>query len=425
MALSNSKLLIRDYENIRDILRRMYIYGCFTRDDYIEMGYGGRKYDNEQRRINAYLPNKFIRKRRDGKKVIQYCKYNLDDKIGNYLEETYRNKSFTLLDIMSYFFVLQILNEQTELTLPDLLEAMPVGSDKVEFTKDNLRVKLDELVKTGLILSRKEGKNVFYRIGKDILEDLSDEELQNIYLFLDFLRNTAPLDVPYYFLQKKIKLYLLSERNIEVQEVDIFKFRQNHLFNSLDNEVLLLCLQAIQQKIKISIERINNILINDALPIKVIHDSTYGRQYLIFFNTTSNEVNIARIDQIKKITLVKQMTDSEARIVEDNINFDSNSWCTSSRQDRDQEIVILFRFDEVNEAFVLNRIKREGHGGELRRIAANKYEYRKMVSDPNEMIPWVRSFGERATVITSGTAMTEKLLKEDWEKAVAKYESIS
>ena len=425
MALSNSKLLIRDYENIRDILRRMYIYGCFTRDDYIEMGYGGRKYDNEQRRINAYLPDKFIRKRREGKKVIQYCKYNLDDKIGNYLAETYRNKSFTLLDIMAYFFVLQVLNDQRELTLPELLEALPVGSDKVEFTKDNLRVKLDELVKTGLILSRKEGKNVFYRIGDDILEDLSDEELQNIYIFLDFLRNTAPLDVPYYFLQKKIKLYLLSERNIEVQEVDIFKFRQNHLFNSLDNEVLLLCLQAIQQKIKISIERINNILINDALPIKVIHDSTYGRQYLLFFNTTSNEVNIARIDQIKKITLVKQMTDSEARIVEDNINFDSNSWCTSSRQDGDQEIVILFRFDEVNEAFILNRIKREGHDGVLRRIAANKYEYRKMVSDPNEMIPWVRSFGERATVITSGTAMTEKLLKEDWEKAVAKYESIS
>ena len=70
MALRNSVLLIRDYENIRQILRDIYIYGCFTRDDFIEMGISGRKYDNEQRRISAYLPDKFIQKRRVDKKVL-------------------------------------------------------------------------------------------------------------------------------------------------------------------------------------------------------------------------------------------------------------------------------------------------------------------------------------------------------------------
>ena len=44
MALRDSVLLIRDYENIRQILRDIYIYGCFTRDDFIEMGISGRKY---------------------------------------------------------------------------------------------------------------------------------------------------------------------------------------------------------------------------------------------------------------------------------------------------------------------------------------------------------------------------------------------
>ena len=54
--MPKSTLLIRDYDNIRRILRDIYIYGCFSRDDFIEMGISGRKYDNEQRRINAYLP---------------------------------------------------------------------------------------------------------------------------------------------------------------------------------------------------------------------------------------------------------------------------------------------------------------------------------------------------------------------------------
>lgn len=36
MALNKSSLLIRDYENIRQILRDIYIFGCFSRDDFIE-----------------------------------------------------------------------------------------------------------------------------------------------------------------------------------------------------------------------------------------------------------------------------------------------------------------------------------------------------------------------------------------------------
>ena len=78
MALNKSSLLIRDYENIRHILRNIYIFGCFTRDDFIEMGISGRKYDNEQRRISAYLSDRFIKKRRIGKKVVLYCSYYVE-----------------------------------------------------------------------------------------------------------------------------------------------------------------------------------------------------------------------------------------------------------------------------------------------------------------------------------------------------------
>lgn len=425
MALSKSNLLIRDYDNIRDILRNMYIFGCFTRDDFIGMGYGGRKYDNEQRRINAYLPKKFISKRRDGKKVIQYCKYNLDDNMGNYLSETYRNKSFTMLDIMSYFFVMQSLADGQEYTLPELLEVMPIGSEEVEFTKDNLRVKLDELLETGLIQARKDGRNVRYSLSKDIWEDMTDEELQDIYIYLEFLRNTSPMDVPYYFLQKKLKLYLFSDRNIEMEEVDIFKFRQNHLFNSLDNDVLLVCLQGLHLNLTLNIEKMNGTKYVDVLPVKVIHDSTYGRQYLLFYDAKYQVVNATRIDLIDNASLGRNLTKEEINIVEKNKNYDEKCWCTSAGANGEQEIVIEFRFDEDKEDYIYNRIVREGHGGKLSKIENNVFEYRNLLKDPNEMIPWIRSFGEHAKVISSGKAMTEKTLAKDWERAVEKYESIS
>ena len=425
MALSKSNLLIRDYGNIRDILRNMYIFGCFTRDDYIEMGYGGRKYDNEQRRINAYLPEKFMSKRRIGKKVIQYCRYNMNGSEGNYLAETYRNKSFTLLDIMSYFYVLQILGDEVERTLSEILDKIPVVSEKIEFTKDNLRIKLDELLACGLIEAKKDGRNVKYFISNDVWENLSEDEIKEVYLYLEFLRNTSPMDVPYYFLQRKLKLYALSERQMDLSEVSVFKFRQNHMFNSLDNDILLVCLQALHCKQYVSVIKESGSVHRNLLPIKVIHDSTYGRQYLLYFDHEYKSVCTVRIDRIKAIEIGKKLSKDDRKIVEDNLDAGDDSWCTSSRQDGAQEITICFLFDEEKEDFILRRIEREGHGGTLTKESEGKYIYKKVIEDPNEMIPWIRSFGERAKVISSGTALTEKTIAEDWERAAKKYESLS
>jgi predicted DNA-binding transcriptional regulator YafY len=344
---------------------------------------------------------------------------------GNYLAETYRNKSFTLLDIMAYFYVLQILGDEVERTLPEILDEIPVVSEEIEFTKDNLRIKLDELLACGLIEAKKDGRNVKYFISNDVWENLSEDEIKEVYLYLEFLRNTSPMDVPYYFLQRKLKLYALSERQMDLSEVSVFKFRQNHMFNSLDNDILLVCLQALHCKQYVSVTKESGSVHRNLLPIKVIHDSTYGRQYLLYFDHEYQSVCTVRIDRIKAIEIGKELSKDDRKIVEDNLDAGENSWCTSSRQDGAQEITICFLFDEEKEDFILRRIEREGHGGTLTKESEGKYIYKKVIEDPNEMIPWIRSFGERAKVISSGTALTEKTIAEDWERAAKKYESLS
>lgn len=52
------------------------------------------------------------------------------------------------------------------------------------------------------------------------------------------------------------------------------------------------------------------------------------------------------------------------------------------------------------------------------------YEYKIKVRDPDEMIPWIRSFGERAKVISSEGRNTRETIANDWKKAVMNYESI-
>ena len=176
--MPKSSLLIRDYDNIRRILRDIYIFGCYSRDDFIEKGISGRKYDNEQRRINAYLPEGFLKKRRVDKKVLYYCYYGPNDGdkdllASNRLAETYSNKSFTMLDITSYFFVLGILNEHPGSTLVEILDEIPQWNDDILFTKDNLRVKLGELEECGLLRINKDGRNVRYYVAEDFWKEFS------------------------------------------------------------------------------------------------------------------------------------------------------------------------------------------------------------------------------------------------------------
>src|SRR5699024_922313 len=44
------------------------------------------------------------------------------------------------------------------------------------------------------------------------------------------------------------------------------------------------------------------------------------------------------------------------------------------------------------EQFILRRLFREGHGGEIKQIGNESYLYQISIYDPSEMIPWVKSF---------------------------------
>lgn len=425
MALNKSTLLIRDYENIRQILRDVYIFGCFSKEDFIEKkGVSGRKYDKEQHRISAYLPERFIQKRRVGKKVLLYCSYNVMDGANNHLADTYRNKSFTALDIMAYFFVQQILNAAEEMTPAEILDALPAMNESVVFTKDNLRIKLDELVQKGFIRMRKSGRKILYSLTDDIWQDFSAEELVDIRNYLEFMKNVSPMEMPYYFMHQKLGLYLRMERGIEVNGHEVFHFKHNHLFNCLDNDILLEILKAMKSAKLLEVGFYDGSKGITVVPIEVIHDSIYGRQYLYCLDTDTRLARVVRLDRISSVAEGKKQSHADKEAAGALTTYSDECWCTSGIGQELTEIVIEFRFEEPGEQYILRRIHAEGHGGDITKLDDGIYEYRLKVRDPDEMIPWIRSFGERAKVISSGIKQTERKLAEDWKKAIEKYESL-
>ncbi|MGN1032900.1 MAG: helix-turn-helix transcriptional regulator [Intestinibacter sp.] len=422
-----SDLLIREYERIRHILRDFYIFGCFTKADYInKRGVGESKYDKEQKKINAYLPDGFIHKKTKNRNVIQFCKYNMFKDRENYIANTFRCKTFTDKDITSYFYILQFLNGGQPLGASELSEKLNnIKYGEVNnYDRKTIRPKLGELLTAGYITSDGHPTRPKYSLKEDILKDFTNQEIEDMCIMLELVKNKEMLQAPFLFLQKKLELYLYYNREIENVDKDLFLHKHSHLFNVLDNEIVIEILRAIEQKSYIEVTLISGKQdkVFTVIPVKIIHDMIYGRQYLFGFSEFFDDFAVNRIDRIKKIEIKEKVEDDKLSEILEKSSVEEKLWCTSSLSNKEDTLVkIEFKFDEEEEYYILNRIKREGQNGKVTRLEQGRYLFEIEVKDPQEMIPWIRSFGERAKIIESGDFEIEERIVSDWRELLDKY----
>lgn len=411
---------IRDYEDIRYLLRDAYVYGCFNIDNYTRKGVSSSKYNRDKKRIVSYLPQDFLQERREGMKKVLYCSYNRVDSLNNDLAKTYFYKSFTQQDIVAYFCVLQLLYEQQRRN-PGGIGKLNLTAIKNRFQTEgiligdeNFQKKLKELQEHGLI----ECVDKVYYLQKDLWKDFSDAELQQICEYLSFLKNVMPFSMPYYFLQNRLEKYYFSRTGKSIKLQDMFQFHHNHLFTIMDEEILLTCLCAIHKKCYLQLE----IPVGDGManvqvaPVSIIHNGKYGRQYLLAYDE-KGDARTYRLDRVKNAELLEEMQITG----EPSSNVADGCWCASGLGWNLTRVEIEFHFDEEKEYFIQKRIEREGHGGRLEKIGDGVYLYQIEVRDPVEMVPWIRSFGEHARVLASGEYRIEDRIEKDWKRVAQKY----
>ena len=102
---------IKHYDNIREILRDVFLYGCFSREALEEKnGKSTRKLKYEMGRIQQYIGDDFIKEERDGRLKLLNLSYDSLLNTKNFLVETYFSKSFTKTDLILYYYILMVLN---------------------------------------------------------------------------------------------------------------------------------------------------------------------------------------------------------------------------------------------------------------------------------------------------------------------------
>ncbi len=400
--------LIKNFNKIRDYMRDFYVYGFKSRDDYTKKS--ARSYDDEKRRIESWLGNYMkFHQTADGKNVF----LSIDSRVTrhNPLYKAWKTKSFTDGDITLHFIVMDILSDGQELSLGDIAYQVDkylsaFGHARV-FDASTIRKKLNEYVKEGLLLRRKNGKIMLYRCTEEFEMPSRD--------ILDFFSETAPCGVIGSFLEDKTN-----------DIADHFAFKHHYITSAMDSEVLCMILQAIHEKRNITVVTINRkkdrITETDVVPLRVMISVQSGRQYMMAYAPYFKRITAYRLDNI--VTVKNGEVADRFDELRDKLGeMQQHMWgvATDSRSgNRMEHIEFTVQYDD-GEQHIPRRLEREKRIGHVEYIDEHTCRFWADVYDASELIPWIRTFICRITDISISNKVLEIQFKEDLQAMYEMY----
>ena len=400
--------LIKNFNKIRDYMRDFYVYGFKSRDDYTKKS--ARSYDDEKRRIESWLGDYMrFHQTADGKNV--FLSIDSRETRHNPLYKAWKTKSFTDGNITLHFIVMDILSDGQELSLGDIVfqvdEYLAAFEHARVFDTSTIRKKLNEYVKEGLLLRRKNGKTMLYRRAEEFEIPSRDA--------LDFFSETAPCGVIGSFLEDKTD-------NI----ADHFAFKHHYITSAMDSEVLCMILKAIHEKRNITVEMINRkkdrITETNVIPLRVMISVQSGRQYMMAYAPYFKRITAYRLDNI--VTVRNGETADRFDELRDKLNeMQRYMWgvATDSRSgNRMEHIEFTVQYDD-GEDHIPRRLEREKRIGHVEYIDEHTCHFSADVYDASELIPWIRTFICRITDISISNKTLEIQFKKDLQVMYEMY----
>ncbi|MEA4962911.1 helix-turn-helix transcriptional regulator [Lutispora sp.] len=417
---------VLDYNKLRTFLRYAFLYGCYTKDDFVErLNYSESLVDKDYKRLLSILGAKHFKKKTP-KQTRFRMNYNYYQNTENYLVKSYYAKSSTKLQISLYFLILQILKR--EMDVNEINGKIPTLSD--DFNIKTLTRQLDKMAQWDLIekVQHKRNGKLYYRPKKDFFAALTDDELGQLKTAVEFFCNIEFPSIPGYYLSNTIEKYMKYYREKSASSKNIFLYRFKNFHTVLEEDTAWKLLWCINNSIEIKLQYFfkNGIGHKVIMPRRLVIDIYYGRWYLIG-STDMHPINIYRLDKIIDFEILKSSSDTPYT-KEELDNCFRHSWCIGTTQKGDIPSIIRIRFSvSANEdlTFLLNKVKREGKWGTITDINDKSFIYTIKINDAKEIKPWIRSFGHYAEVIESTLCDLREELHDEWGEMLESYGIIS
>ena len=404
------------YETIRRTLRELFVYGCYDSSVSAErQKISGRKYSDELKRIR-YFWSKQISASRHGEKKVNFFPFNRYPDGENYLLRSYQIHTFKPQDLNLYIYLLQILSDGNIWSVTKLIDEVLF---RFYFKNEDAGIfypmmsrKLEEMTVAGLLIRQGKSK---YKLAEDIFKDFDLQELLHLYRVLFLYRDLSPLSSLGYQVQQVIRDYLRLTRGEEDLPDSCFWVEDIFYQNILNDEIIYKLLVAFEQQQQVTFI-LPNRLVTNVIPRQIISDCQYGRQYLR--GEVEGNTFFWRLDNISNI-----------RLLEKNVPKDFPDekccryiWNASLPETSKLPCLIEVDFKTSDEEFhLLKRLEAEKRFGEIEIIDKNHYLFSIKLINPNELIPWIRSFGHVASVRENSQHNLREKLNDEWAELLKHY----
>ncbi|MBS5605714.1 MAG: WYL domain-containing protein [Enterocloster asparagiformis] len=444
--------LIKNFDRIRDYMRQFYIYGFKARTEFD--GKSARTYDNERRRIESWLAD-YTRADYTSKGKHVYINVDSKEIPQNPLYTAWKSKSFTDNDLMLHFFLLdQMIEDGNEnagmvqtgaaQTGAAQTEAAQAGAAQTEtaqtgspppggltagelcdricadygvvFDSQTVRLKLKEYESLGLLSAVKDKKQLRYRLAPLLPPETAAPSpvWDRLMMAVKFFQGVAPFGV-------------VGSTILDREETDneYFQFKHHFIVHTLEDGVLSDVLAAMKQGRAIAFTnrsgRTGNVFQSRGLPLKIFVSTRTGRRYVCLYQENTRRFTNMRLDSMSDVTPLEIHSDYSRKQDLLKRNLDRLWGVSFSGSGRLEEICIKFYVNESTETYVLDRLYREGRGGEIQRIRENEYLYSGAFFDTNEMLSWVKTFTGRILDIQGSNHFAVAKITYDWEKMYEMY----
>lgn len=400
--MSEFKELIKSFSKSREYVRDFFVYGFKTRDTFNH--WSSRTYDNERRRLESWLSG-YVKQEYNGKEKNIYLSIDSNLLDTNPLYRVWKAKSFTDNDIMLHFYILDYLHTILDQTADEITDGILMKYGMV-FDSQMVRRKCNQYTKEGLLSKEKRGKEILYQLNPS---------------FRQLLTKVPGLEQAVKLYQLSSPLGILGNTIMEngAFHNDLFRIKHSFFVHTLEDEILLSLLQAMHEEalvlLNIKSTRSEHYQEIEGVPLKVFISTRTGRRFLILYIPNSRRFTGVRLDAIKRVEHKDSFTDFQK--VKEQLEQNKNlAWGVSFQNENHvhlEHVTLTLHIDESYEAFILNRLVREGKGGQVRRIAPDTFTYDIDVFDANEMLPWIRSFTGRILGIESDCPKLNQLFQRD------------
>ena len=392
--------LIKNFGNIRDYMREFYVYGFKSREDFTSKSL--RSYDDSRRRIESWLSDHMsFSYTPDGKNVF----ISVDSRScgSNPLFKAWKSKSFTDGDISLHFILMDILSDEKELTLKEILEEADTyngmfSEDRV-FDISTVRKKLKEYSDLGIVISRKEGRNTYYKKGTEY--ELPAAEV------LRFFSEVSPCGVIGSFVEDKLQ-------SDEEEIADKLSFKHHYITSTIDSEILYTILDAMSDKCEVKISSVNHrrqeVSTDTIIPLKLKMSSQSGRQYIMCFSIKSEKMVAYRVDYIVDAKRGEAVSYYD-EVMRKFISMEEHIWGVSIPHSM-EHVMFEICYGKYEE-YIKDRLIREKRCGTVTEVTEGVLRFEADVYDSTEMVPWIRTFIGRIVSLEFSNKGIERRFRED------------